>query len=438
MLLARVAMAGCLIVMAAMARAAPLPTADREAPAAYVTQKGDTLIGLAQRGLVKPQDWATLARINHISRPRQLPVGRALVIPAVLLRREPLTARITAFSGQVRIDPGGAAQVGASVAEGDIIGTGANSFVTLTLIDGSRITLPSQSRVRIEALQRIVLDGRLERRFRIEAGRADFGVTPRERPTDRFLVKTPVAVAAVRGTEFRVAHDATTAKSAVSVIEGEVAGRSLARRDETAVAAGSGAVLGAAPTRMAALLLPPMLDRPGRVQDDPVVALRIAGEGARRRVQLARDAGFVDLFAETETAGDEARFDNVANGTLYVRLTAIDADGVEGLPASYAIERFQTGLEAAAGALPGKPRRTQFRWQAIGAGTISYDFVLARDEALADRVVDAVGLADPEMTITSLQPGDWFWRVTMTVRDGGRSFTRALPVRKLTIAKPER
>ena len=61
-----------------------------------------------------------------------------------------------------------------------------------------------------------------------------------------------------------------------------------------------------------------------------------------------------------------------------------------------------------------------------------------RDEALADRVVDAPGLTDAEMTVTSLTPGDWYWRVRMTLRDGGKTYVRVLPVRKLTIAEPER
>ena len=404
-----------------------------------MTRAGDTLAALAGKALVHPRDWQALARINHVADPRRLAIGRVLTIPAVLLRREALTASIAAFSGQVAVVPGGAARVGAAIGEGAVLQTGANSFVTLALSDGSRVTLPSQSRIRIEALQRVVLDGRLERRFAIEAGRGDFGVTPRERDTDRFLVRTPVAVAAVRGTEFRVAHDDRRASSVIGVVEGNVAGRAQAARAEIAVPAGAGAVIGIAAARTAVLLPPPGLEHPGRVQDDPAVLLTTdRTPGVVRRVQLARDAGFIDLFAETETATNDARFENVANGTIYARLTAIDGDGVEGLPASYAIERFLSGIDASAGAMPGPPRRTLFRWQPSGSGTRSYDFVLARDAALVDRIIDAPGLAGTEMTVTGLAPGSWFWRVTVTASDGGKRFTRVFPVRTLTIAAPER
>ena len=73
-----------------------------------------------------------------------------------------------------------------------------------------------------------------------------------------------------------------------------------------------------------------------------------------------------------------------------------------------------------------------------GDGKPSYDFVLARDAALVDRVVDAPGLSATDMTVAGLAPGDWFWQVTMLMRDGEKTRVRSLPVRKLTIAAPER
>ncbi|WP_426167530.1 FecR domain-containing protein [Sandarakinorhabdus sp. DWP1-3-1] len=414
---------------------APLATADAPAAFGYRVQPGDTLIGIGSRGLVGPRDWQVVAARNRVADPRRLPVGKRLAIPAALLRREPLTATIAAFSGQVAITPGGAARVGATVGAGTLLATGPNSFVTLAFADGSRITLPSQSQVRLAVLERIVLDGRLERRFELLSGRADFAVTPREREADRFLVRTPVAVAAVRGTEFRVAHLAAAATT-IGVVDGSVAGRPAAARDDVAIPAGSGGVLQRDAIRSVRLLPAPALLDPGKVQDDPAVVLAMApGGGTRRRVQLARDAGAIDIFAEAETDGDRVSFDGVGNGTLYARVTAIDADGVEGLAATWQFERFLSGLATEAGALPGTPRRTRFRWQPSGEGSRSYDFVLARDAALADRLVDAPALAGTEMTVSGLAPGSWYWRVTVTARDRGKRHVRVFPVQTLTIAR---
>lgn len=420
----------------AMAGAAPQATKVAPPPAAYVTKAGDTLIGLAERALINGDAWRPVAQANRVTDPRLLPIGKTLVIPTALLRREPFDARIAAYSGQVRIDSGRPVAVGDMIGAGNVIETGANSFVTLLLADGSKVTLPSQSRIRIDRLDRVALDGSIDRGFTVLAGRGDFAVPKRERPKDRFLVKTPVAVAAVRGTEFRVEHGASA--SIISVVEGDVAGRVLALAEEANVGSGRGAVLNAGGARLAALLPPPSIENPGRVQDDPEVEFRVLPPGIRHHVQLARDAGFVDLFAEAESAEPVIRFANVANGTVYARVTATDADGVEGLPASYAIDRYRTGLTATAENLAGKPRRTRFAWVPSGAGDPRYDFVLARDAALVDRVVDAPGVAATDITVTGLAPGDWFWQVSMLVRDGHKTRVRSMPVRKLTIATPER
>ncbi len=430
------ALGWCLVATAALAQSAPSATAVATPPATYTTKAGDTLIGLADRALVKPDDWRPVARINKVDDPRRMPVGKKLVIPSALLRREPFDARIAAWSGQVRLAPSQPVAVGGKVGAGTIVETGPNSFVTLLLADGSRVTLPSQSRVRIDRLDRVALDGHVDRGFTVLEGRSDFAVPKRENPADRFLVKTPVAVAAVRGTQFRVEHRAPA--SIISVVEGDVAGRPLAQAEEVSVGEGRGAMVGADTTRMAALLPPPRLENPGRVQDDAEVLLDIPPLGARRHVVLARDAGFIDPFAETETADPLVRFADVANGALYVRISAIDSDGIEGMPADYEIDRYRTGLTADALTMPNRPRHTRFAWGATGAGVPAYDFVLARDAALVDRVVDAPGLAATELTVTGLAPGDWFWQVTMQMQDGQKTRVRTLPVRKLTIAAPER
>lgn len=424
------------VLLATAAPAAP-PAATADAPpATYVTRPGDTLIGIADRALVKQQDWRPVARINKVDDPHRMPVGKPLVIPDPLLRREPFDARIAAWSGQVRLSPDKPVAAGTMVGPGTIVETGANSFVTLLLADGSKVTLPSQSRVRIDRLDRVALDGHVDRGFTVLEGRGDFAVPKRERPADRFLVKTPVAVAAVRGTQFRVDHRSPA--SIITVVEGDVAGRSLAARGDTGIARGQGAVVAAESARLAPLLPPPRLENPGRVQDDPEVVLEIAPLGVRRHVVLARDAGFVDAFAEAESADPVIRLADVPNGSLYARLTAIDADGIEGLPADYELDRYQTGLAADATSLPRRPRRTRFAWTASGAGVPRFDFVLARDAALNDRVVDAPGLTVNDLTVTGLAPGDWFWQVSMLMQDGEKTRIRRLPVRKLTIAAGNR
>lgn len=420
----------CLLTAAMAPAGAATPAAAAEASATaaqapalrYVVQPGDTLQSIAARALEDPEGWRSLARTNAIADPARLVPGSILLIPSQLLRREPVEAAIVAFSGAVKVE-GTKAMLGQPVAAGDVISTGPNSFVTLALGDGSRVTLPSQSRIRIDALDRIVLDGRLERRFRLENGRGEFTVAPRQSADDRFLVRTPVAVAAVRGTEFDI--DTDHRDSIITVDEGVISSRSLDDDAETLLSAGRAALLDADDQRQVAMLPRPALTSQSRVgAGTDTLDLVIAPDAAPgHHVVLARDAGFVDQFAEAETSGNTLSFANVPDGIVYARVRSVDAEGVAGLPADYAAVR---------GNAPAV-RPTRFRWQRAEAGERRYDLVVARDAALADRVLEIEGLDATEFTAEGLAAGVWYWRVTGRPADGTSGRIHVHPIRLLTI-----
>lgn len=406
----------------ALPAAAAPATARAAPPLRYTVRPGDTLAIIGDRALAEPDDWRALARRNDIADPDRLVAGSTILIPADLLRREPVDAAVVAFSGLVKID-GEKAVLGRVVVPGDVIATGPNSFVTLMMGDGSRVTLPSQSRIRVEALDRIALDGRLERRFRLEDGRGEFTVAPRQLPDDRFLVRTPVAVAAVRGTEFDIDTDGSD--SVITVEEGQVGSRPLGEADEAMVPAGSAAMLDRHDVRQVAMLPAPSLTPRSRVgAGSDALELDIAPDTAvAHHVVLARDAGFVDQFAEAETTTLGIRFADVPDGIVYARVRGIDGEGVVGKAADYAAVRGP----------PPAIRPTRFRWQKAEAGDRRYDLVVARDARLADRAIDVEGLDATEFTAEGLPPGIWYWRVTGRPADGTSGRIHVHPVRSLVI-----
>ena len=409
---------------AAAAPAAAAATAAQAPPLRYTVQPGDTLQSIALKALEDPEDWRSLARRNAIADPARLAPGSTILIPSQLLRREPVEAAIVAFSGAVKVE-GDKARLGQAVAAGDLITTGPNSFVTLALGDGSRVTLPSQSRIRVDALDRIVLDGRLERRFQLENGRGEFTVAPRQNPEDRFLVRTPVAVAAVRGTEFDIDTDGSD--SIITVDEGVISSRSLDEDDdtETLLPAGRAALLDAGDQRQVAMLPRPALTPQSRVgAGSDSLDLVIAPDTApAHHVLLAHDAGFVDQYAEAETTTQTISFSDVPDGIVYARVRGVDAQGVAGLPADYAAVR---------GNAPAV-RPTRFRWQPAEAGDRRYDLIVARDAQLADRVLEIEGLNATEFTAEGLAAGVWYWRVTGRPADGESGRVHVHPVRLLVI-----
>ena len=157
-------------------------------------------------------------------------------------------------------------------------------------------------------------------------------------------------------------------------------------------------------------------------------------------MQLADDAGFTELFAETIATQGAAEFSNVPNGTFFVRVTAVDSDGVEeALPGTYGFERRFTSLSAGVAASLRHARGHAAMSSSGGPKakaklTSTSQFILAKDPALQQKVVDEVGLTRTELSLVDLPPGTYYWRVTMIQSLGEKVNRRELKVNELRIA----
>lgn len=249
----------------------------------YVFKRGDTLFGLANKYLRKWPDYVAVQRLNRIADPRKIPNGRSLRIPVYLLKYRPSGAKLSAFRGDVSIASGGRNLPpvrGLDIVEGSLIKTAARSFLTLQLEDGSRVSLPSNSHVRITRLRHILLTDSIDYEIAVDKGRIRSKVAPLEKKADRYRVRTPVAVSAVRGTDYRTRVDERTGTAFSETVEGEVvvaSGESLTSGRLISIPAGTGAattVTGA--TAKAELLPPPELLDPAKVQSESELQFSIA------------------------------------------------------------------------------------------------------------------------------------------------------------------
>jgi hypothetical protein len=421
---------------------APRP-ASGDPPVSYVVQRGDTLIGLGRSYLRKPGDYRRVQTANQISRPTAMPAGKTLVIDPNLLKTTPIDARLSAFSGQVEVETNGQrapARAGMTIQEGQRIITGPGAFATFEMEDASRVTLPSNTAVRVERLRSVVLTNAPQRVFRLEQGRSTIQATPNPNPNGRFEVRTPVSISAVRGTEFRVGAAADRAQT--EVIKGGV-GVGLGEASPTGTPVPAGFGVTASPAGVSpplALLPPPKLGDGGQSQGDKTVhfVVQPVPGATAYRLQLSRDAGFVDLFAEATQAAPTADFGALDNGTYFIRLTALDAGGLEGLPADYSFDRDLDVLEP--GAAPsaeqnGKHRNFLFRWSAAGDGVRTFRFQLFSGTEATTPIVDQPGLSEPQLTLTDLPPGAYSWRVSATRFKNGAITEKVGPPQSLQIGR---
>lgn len=410
--------------------AAPLP--DGDPPIGYAARKGDNLYNLALHYMHRLSDYHIVQRLNRIRDPYRIPIGTNILIPRSLLRSDPLQAKVIAFRGATTID-GKPAVLGDAVNEGGRIQTGQNAFLSISLADGSTVTLPSQTRVRVERLRRFRLTNEMERLFRVDDGRTQTEVTPRTNGRDRFEMRTPISVAAVRGTDFRVAVLDGGKAATTEVLGGHVG---LAGGGAQAMLEpGEGVrVSPDGTTGPVKLLPPPDLVDPSQVQSQPELAFAIAplDRAKQYRVQIAKDAGFLDLTEEVVVDSPQAGLPSLPDGDWFVRITGIDANDIEGLPHVISFERYLLSIRATAERVRG--RTYLFKWQDLGDGLHQYRFVIARADAPDRPVIDEPGLTAQSFVATDLPPGDYVWRVQITGTSRNRIHSNWSTQQALTVA----
>ncbi|WP_310531626.1 FecR domain-containing protein [Novosphingobium sp.] len=397
----------------------------------YTVKRSDTLYGLAQGYLIGPNAWREVQAANRVRIPRNMPVGYRLAIPRRLLKFTPVALRVQTFSGPVAVS-GAEMRKGLELAEGSVITTGANGFVVISGADGSRIALPSNTRVKIGQARKYLLMPATDIELQVDRGKAEVQAA-KQAPDSRFRVRTPVAVTAVRGTVFRAGYSEEAASSASETIEGEVA--VAAGKAELAVPAGFGAAAKAGRGLAKEALLPaPTLADPAKVQTEVQVSFdfKPIERAQSYRIQVARDAGFLEVIAELQAQRPHAEFEGLTNGMYFVRAAGFSAAGLQGLEEAYAFRRQRLGLAADAGQA-GLPGGFRFAWQSEGEGTSLFRFQLFNTSDDGLPLVDEPALGKPEMTITGLRPGAYRWRVGViqTTPDGSAQVW--LPFQKLTV-----
>lgn len=401
----------------------------------YKIVRGDTLIGLAEKYLLRSSDYRIVQKRNRIFDARFIPVGTVIKLPRSLLKFQPSTARLSSVKGQVSTLIQGSSKSAASgqmLAEGQALRTAGGSFATLLLEDGSRISVPSNTELKVVRLRRYTLESALDYDFQVERGAARSKVAPLKSANDRYQVRTPKAVSAVRGTDFQTRFDVAANRDFAEVDEGALA-VGLKGGKELPVPAGNGLAVSADGSAIAETLLPPLdIAGAGRLQNQPSVRFSLASAGTTGRVRasIASDAGFENQVADAVVDGGSVDFGGLEDGNYFFRARAISANGLEGLPATYAFKRRLNSVSGSAGA---SDDGWAFKWNGEGRGTIRYNFQLFRGTTKGVAMVDETGLSAQQINLSELPDGEYYWRVGAVQYADGETNTNWTPFEKIIV-----
>ncbi|MFZ6649377.1 FecR domain-containing protein [Undibacterium sp. TJN25] len=396
----------------------------------YYALKGDTLSTIALRFTEKLSNWSIIGKRNRITNDRTIPVGSAILVPLELLPEEMSKATVVALAGQSAAKNADGSeftlQVGSTLTEGSQVTTSKNGFLSLALPDNSRISIPSNSQVKLSKLRMAKYTKSPRTEVTLLQGRVESTVTPLEASKGRFEVRSPLAIAGVRGTHFRVGiNDNGIANE---VLTGKVATGKPEKPDAVLVPAGQGNIVSSQSVgKPLALLPPPELSGNYQLQEKPTIQIEVQKleRAAAYRAQIASDPEAQNLLAEGRVSGTGTdtrfKFDGLPDGSYFVRATAIDALGLEGIP---------TILPFTLKARPEPPfsvqpkaklraDKVEFSWTEA-ADAKSYRLQVANDAAFSNIVLDQAGINDIRMTAETLKPGTYFWRAATVTEKNGR------------------
>ena len=258
---------------------------------------------------------------------------------------------------------------------------------------------------------------------RLQSGRVDTRVKPARGPGSRYQIITPAAVAAVRGTDFRVSAETGKPVMRSEVTEGSVgvgnAGKS------TTVNAGFGLVAeaGKVPDKPRKLL--PAADLSGlpKVQKQlPLEFTWPAIKGANGyRFQIAPSTDFESLLVDQHSEKNTAGHADLPDGHYALRIRSIDEVGLEGLNS---VRRFEVDARpfppvtsSPANADIVRESTPLFSWSAAEDSN-GYRIQIAQDAGFTRLVIDETTDQASYRQAQPLTPGEYQWRVA-SIDDSG-------------------
>lgn len=297
----------------------------------YQVQPGDNLGMLSAQLLDSPARWADVAKYNKLNNPNLVRPKQMINIPLAWLKNHPAEAHIEALLGDVRIN-GRAAQVGDPVASGDKIATAPGASTRMQLPDGSTLNLSEKTELEANQLLKKERGDFFSAVFRLITGRID--ALKKKYPDGQapLRIQAMHGTIGVRGTHFRMGQEGN---NSLAEIENGLVSFEAGKAD-LALSGGQGSVADGvhAPTVVDLLAAPVFPAFPESFAPDalsfemPEMAGAVAYRG-----ELARDEGLDQMVAPVSAAGHRIVISGLAEGDYWLRLRAVDAHGLQGMPA---------------------------------------------------------------------------------------------------------
>lgn len=388
----------------------------------YTIQPGDNLWNFYEEYLTDINYWYRLQKLNNIDQPHQMLPGSKIRVPVAWLKIQPVTAQVAQVQGSAELLRTGESgsrvlENGTELRIGDSVRTGPDSNVSIRFADGSELLVLADSEVVMDTLSSYHKTGMVDTRVRLQKGRVDTRVKPAKGPGSQYHIITPAAVAAVRGTNFRVSteHDQPVSRS--EVLEGKVNVSGDQGGQDVPGGYGTVAEKGKPPIKPRELLPAPVTA--GIKQHYQRLPLQFTWDPVNNaqgyRFQIASSRDFSPLLADRETAAPTGLWHDLPDGEYVLRLRAIDDLRLEGMNSDIAFSvdarpfpplLIEPKLDQLL-----RTERPALTWSEP-EGVTKYHLQIASDADFQSLVHDETGHSRPNyQPAAALAEGQYYWRI---------------------------
>ena len=395
----------------------------------YTVRPGDSLWEISNEYLISPEYWHKIQEFNGVEKTRQLKPGTRLSIPVEWLKQQPTTARIVDFRGDIGlIRQGETVPLPADhvLHMGDGIRTGRNSSISIKFSDGSQVLVLPTSEIYLEVLEAQEDKGLTNTIIKIIHGRIENKVN-RQQNGSRYQINTPAAVAAVRGTEFRVGAENNGEIMRSEVLAGAVGVTGSGVTQDVRAGYATIAKVGSPPIAPRQLPVAPDLSGLLKVTAEHNITFQWAAlaDVGHYRAQLALDKGFSQLVSDALLDAPQVTWADLVPAAYFMRVRGIDELGLEGFNAVHSFTVSEP-LQVPRALTPrdgialdtGQPF---IAWSSI-QGASFYRLQLASDAAFSQDLLDVSGLVNNNFRpVEALPAGQYYWRIQSVDANRGKS-----------------
>jgi len=304
----------------------------------YTIKAGDTIWQLTSDKLVDRHAWKAMLEKNGIKVPKNLVPGTKIHFPMALVKKYDSSARVIKVHGQAQIFMRDSSKTlplkpGMRLSSGDRVTTDSVGRILLLLADNSQVIIKANSDL---SLHHIDLLGDAHSRTlnfdaKLKYGEVEMNANPEKHLDDsRYLIETPIANTAVRGTEFYVQSDLEISRMGVFVgqvdVSNEAGNVSLPQGYATLIEQDK------APIEPVALLKPPQLEVADIIHYLPhriSLSMKTSNAQQQYRTQVSTTNDFMDIIYD-EVTKDFVLDERFQSGQYYLKIRALDTNGLEG------------------------------------------------------------------------------------------------------------